>query len=199
MFFDVALDVTPAAAEASAAPRSAVAKSAPRKRSRLARKVRVSDRRARGLGKREMWAPAPGRIEVGMPDLGGAAALAAAVGEVADERGKLREAVREEDARLAGVVVRAVAKVPGVRVLGEGEEGERVGRVGLLCGGRESNVLEGLRARGVRVEGFRYGEGIAIRIVIFAGVHCDEDVLRAVEVLREVCVEVGVGSRVSSS
>lgn len=55
--------------------------------------------------------------------------------------------MREEDVTFAEIVARAVAKMSLVRVPGEGENGEGVGRVGQRCGGMKLDALEGLRAK----------------------------------------------------
>lgn len=122
---------------------------------------------------RSSFAPAPVRFEAGTPDIAGAVGLAAAVDYL---RGVGLARIEQHEAALLAEAVMRLREIPGLRIIGGGEQ-----QTGVI-----SFVLDGVHPHDVGA--VLDAEGVAIR----AGHHCAQPLMKRLGVTATARVSFGL-------
>jgi len=122
---------------------------------------------------RSSFAPAPVRFEAGTPDIAGAVGLAAAVDYL---RGVGLARIEQHEAALLAEAVMRLGEIPGLRIIGGGEQ-----QTGVI-----SFVLDGVHPHDVGA--VLDAEGVAIR----AGHHCAQPLMKRLGVTATARVSFGL-------
>lgn len=122
---------------------------------------------------RSSFAPAPVRFEAGTPDIAGAVGLAAAVDYL---RGVGLARIEQHEAALLAEAVVRLGEIPGLRIIGGGEQ-----QTGVI-----SFVLDGVHPHDVGA--VLDAEGVAIR----AGHHCAQPLMKRLGVTATARVSFGL-------